>query len=178
MMHEDNPLYRFRFCPLCGSVRFMEWRDNARRCADCGFTYFTNPRGATVAVIVNDCGELLVARRANEPAKGMLDLPGGFVDLDEDGETAMCREIAEETGLTVMPADLRYLFSMPNRYPFSGIVCRTLDLFFECRVTGRPTATAQDDVADLRWVSLRDLRLEDFGLESVRAGLKRYLDCQ
>lgn len=56
----------------------------------------------------------MVARRANEPAKGTLDLPGGFVDLDEDGETAMCREIAEETGLAVTPADLRYLFSNGN----------------------------------------------------------------
>lgn len=175
MMQEDNPLYRFRFCPLCGSDCFKEWRDNARRCAACGFTYFTNPRGATVAVLVNDRGELLVARRANEPAKGTLDLPGGFVDLDEDAEAAMCREIAEETGLRVTPVDLRYLFSMPNRYPYSGIVCRTLDLFFECHVAGRPTARAQDDVSDLCWMKLEDLRLEDFGLESVRAGLKRYL---
>ncbi len=174
-MQEDNPLYRFHFCPLCGSSRFEELRDNARRCADCGFTYYTNPRGATVAVIVNDCGELLVARRANEPARGTLDLPGGFVDLGEDAETAMCREIAEETGLRVSPADLHYLFSMPNRYPFSGIVCRTLDLFFECRVKGRPLATAQDDVSDLRWVPLEELRPEEFGLESVRAGIKRYL---
>lgn len=175
MMQEDNPLYRFHFCPLCGSSHFEELRDNARRCADCGFTYYTNPRGATVAVIVNDYGELLVARRANEPARGTLDLPGGFIDLDEDAEAAMCREIAEETGLQVMPADLHYLFSMPNRYPFSGIVCRTLDLFFECHVKGRPLALAQDDVADLCWVALEKLRPEEFGLESVRAGIKRYL---
>lgn len=174
-MQKDNPLYRFHFCPLCGSSHFEELHDNARRCADCGFTYYTNPRGATVAVIINDCGELLVARRANEPAKGTLDLPGGFVDLGEDAETAMCREIVEETGLRVMPSDLRYLFSMPNRYPFSGIVCRTLDLFFECRVKARPLATAQDDVSALCWMKLEDLRLEDFGLESVRAGMKRYL---
>lgn len=174
-MQEDNPLYRFHFCPLCGSSHFEELRDNARRCADCGFTYYTNPRGATVAVIVNDSGELLVARRANEPARGTLDLPGGFIDLDEDAEVAMCREIAEETGLQVIPADLCYLFSMPNRYPFSGIVCRTLDLFFECHVKGRPLALAQDDVADLCWVVLEELRPEEFGLESVRAGIKRYL---
>lgn len=174
-MQEDNPLYRFRFCPLCGSSHFAEFRVNARRCDECGFTYYTNPRGATVAVIVNDRNEILVARRANEPAKGTLDLPGGFIDLDEDAETAMCREILEETGIRVERGELTYLFSLPNRYPFSGIVCRTVDLFFEARMTGRPEVKAMDDVETLQWMPLSDLCVEEFGLESVRKGVSLYL---
>lgn len=174
-MQEDNPLYHFRFCPLCGSSHFAEYRVNARRCAECGFTYYTNPRGATVAVIVNDRKEILVARRANDPAKGTLDLPGGFIDLDEDAETAMCREILEETGIRVDREDLSYLFSLPNRYPFSGIVCRTVDLFFEVHLTGRPDVMAMDDVETLQWLPLSALREEEFGLESVRKGVALYL---
>ena len=177
MMYEDNPLYRFHYCPLCGSSRFEELCDNARRCEDCGFTYYTNPRGATVALIVNEFGELLVARRANDPGKGMLDLPGGFIDLDEDAESAVCREILEETGLRVDPKEIRYLISVPNRYPFSGIVCRTIDLFFEVRVFGRPAVKAMDDVASLQWVPLEDLRLDAFAFESVRKGVERFKNC-
>ncbi len=174
-MKPDNPLYRFRFCPLCGSAHFDEVADNARRCADCGFTYYTNPRGATVALIVNDADELLVGTRVNAPAAGTLDLVGGFADLDETIEESMCREIREESGLVVVPADLRYLFSLPNTYPFSGISIKTIDFFFELRVKGRPVMKGMDDIAGLRWMPLQQIRLDDIGLLSVRQGVAMYL---
>ena len=41
------------------------------------FVYYFNPSSATVALILNERDELLVCRRAKEPAKGTLDLPGG-----------------------------------------------------------------------------------------------------
>lgn len=176
MQQPDHPFYRFHYCPLCGSSRFVEHGENARHCEDCGFTYYTNPRGATVALIVNDRGELLCGRRANNPAKGTRDTVGGFLDLDETVEEGMCREILEETGLEVQPSQLHYLFSQPNRYPFSGIMCRTIDLFFEVKVEGRPQVKNLDDIAGLEWLPLSTLPLAEFGLESIRAGLQRYLD--
>lgn len=175
-MKEDNPLYRFHYCPICGSAEFLEHGENARRCHACGFTYYTNPRGATVAVIVNDLGEILVGTRENEPAKGTLDLVGGFADLDETIEQTMCREIQEESGLTVSESDLRYLFSQPNTYPYSGICVKTIDIFFEIRLKGRPAFCGMDDISTLRWIPISQLRIKDFGLASVRKGLKRYLE--
>lgn len=176
MMKSDNPLYRFRFCPICGSPQFAEHGENARRCASCGFTYYTNPRGATVALIINDLGEMLVGRRENEPARGTLDLVGGFADLDETIEQAMCREIREESGLIVQPEDMHYLFSQPNTYPYSGICIKTIDMFFEVRLKGHPQLQGMDDISTLRWIPIQDLCVEDFGLDSVRIGLQRYLD--
>lgn len=174
-MKEDNPLYRFHFCPLCGAAGFAEKGENARECSSCGFTYYTNPRGATVAVIVNDHDEMLVGVRQNEPAKGTLDLVGGFADLDETIEQTMCREILEESGLEVAESELHYLFSQPNTYPYSGICVKTIDFFFEIRLTGRPTLKGMDDISTLRWVPISQLRIDDFGLISVRKGLERYL---
>ena len=118
MQDSSHPFHRFHFCPLCGSGRFVEHGANARHCEDCGFTYYTNPRGATVALIINEQGELLCGRRVNDPARGTRDLVGGFLDLDETAEEGMCREILEETGLLVQPSQLHYLFSQPNRYLF------------------------------------------------------------
>ena len=175
MQDEQHPLYRFHFCPLCGSAGFEERGANARQCHACGFTYYTNPRAATVAVIVNDQGELLVGRRAKEPAKGTLDLVGGFMDLDETVEEGLCREILEESGLVIDPSEVRYLFSQPNRYPYSGIVCRTIDLFFEVRVKGRPAIKGMDDIAGLHWVRLDELDTKLIGLASVRRGVEAYL---
>lgn len=77
MMH---PLELFNYCPKCGSPRFEVNNEKSKRCADCGFVYYFNSSAATVAFILNDKNELLVCRRGKEPAKGTLDLSGGFID--------------------------------------------------------------------------------------------------
>ena len=82
----NHPLEKFRFCPVCGSPDFQVHNEKSKVCRACGFTYYMNPSAATVAVIINDNDELLVVRRAKEPAKGTLDLPGGFSDFDETSE--------------------------------------------------------------------------------------------
>lgn len=174
-MLPDNPLYRFEYCPICGAHAFRPLADNARKCDACGLTYYTNPRGATVALLLNARGELLVGTRACQPAQGTLDLVGGFMDLDETAEEALCREVHEESGLTIKPDELRYLFSQPNTYPFSGICVKTIDLFFEIRLTDCPTLQGSDDISGLHWLPLDQVKPERFGLESIRRGVERYL---
>ena len=104
----EHPLEVFRFCPKCGSQDFKIHNALSRHCANCGFTFYQNPRASTAAFILNDKGELLVATRGKEPAKGTLDLPGGFVDNDENAEEGMVREIKEETGLDIDPDTVEY----------------------------------------------------------------------
>lgn len=175
LMKPDNPLYRFHYCPVCGSVHFDAVADNARHCADCGFTYYTNPRGATVAVIVNDFDEILVGTRVREPAKGTLDLVGGFMDLDETAEEALRREVREESGLDIEAHQLRYLFSQPNTYPFSGTCVKTIDLFFEIRIEGRPQLKGMDDIQELRWTPIKNIKPEQFGMTSIQNGIRKYI---
>ena len=92
-----HPFYQFVYCPKCGSKEFVEQNDKAKHCRACGFTYYFNPSASTVAFILNERNELLVCRRAKEPAKGTLDLPGGFLDTYETGEEGVIREVKEET---------------------------------------------------------------------------------
>jgi ADP-ribose pyrophosphatase YjhB (NUDIX family) len=135
--------------------------------------YYFNPSAATVALIRNERGQLLVCRRAKEPAKGTLDLSGGFVDCYETAEEGVAREVREETGLEVIRT--QYLFSLPNIYPYSGFEVHTEDLFFVCTVGDTAPLQAMDDVAAAQWMNPEDIRPEDFGLRSVRMGLERYL---
>ena len=81
-----HPLDIFGYCPRCGKGGFAINDFKSKRCSGCGFTLYFNAIAAAVAVIVNERGELLVSRRAKEPAKGTLDLPGGFIDSFETGE--------------------------------------------------------------------------------------------
>ena len=168
-----HPLYKFRFCPVCGSDHFVPNSDISKRCADCGFEYFLNASAANVAFILNARRELLVVTRKKEPARGTLDLPGGFADIGETAEEGVMREVMEETGLEVTA--LRYLFSLPNSYPYSGFEVKTLDSFYLCQVRHADSARPHDDAADLQWVALNDLQPDLFGLASIRAGLLRFL---
>ncbi len=171
----SHPLDKFRCCPLCGSTAFNVNNEKSKRCGECGFTYYFNPSAATVAVVTNERGELLVARRGKEPAKGTLDLPGGFCDLHETAEQGVAREVMEETGLRV--TQCKFLFSLPNIYPYSSIVIHTIDMFFACKVKGpAEVAHAMDDVSELMWMRQQDIRPEDFGLESIRAGVALILN--
>lgn len=170
MMH---PLDKFLYCPACGSRSFEVNNVKSKRCSHCGFTYYANPSSATAAFIIRK-GCLLVARRGKEPAKGTLDLPGGFVDMEETAEEGMCREVMEETGLEVTRAD--YLFSIPNLYEYSGMTIHTLDMFFRVEVTDMAEPHAGDDAADLKWVPLDDVRPELFGLWSIRQAVTRFLE--
>ncbi len=94
-----HPLAQFLYCPECGSPHFEVNNEKSKKCTDCGFVYYFNPSSATVALILNEKKELLVCRRAKEPAKGTLDLPGGFIDMNETGEEGVSREVWEETCL-------------------------------------------------------------------------------
>lgn len=164
---------KFEYCPVCGSLHFEKDTQKSKKCSNCGFEYFMNPAAAVVAFITNGKGELLVEKRKHEPAKGTLDLPGGFTDVLETAEESVAREVKEETGLVVTEA--RYLFSLPNVYRYSGLDIQTLDMFFACKVEDASQLKAMDDAAECMWVAPDDIHTELFGLRSVRQGLYEYL---
>ena len=169
----EHPLSQFKYCPKCGSAHFDINNEKSKRCADCGFVYYFNPSAATVALIMNERNALLGCRRAKDPAKGTLDLPGGFIDMAETGEEGVTREVKEETGMKVEKAE--YLFSLPNIYVYSDFTVHTLDQFFRCSVTDTLHYKAMDDAADVFFLPLKDIHTEDFGLGSIRKGLEIFL---
>lgn len=166
-------LSQFVYCPKCGSSRFIYHNVKSHRCEDCGFVYYLNPSAAVAIFIRNQKGELLVATRAKEPAKGSFDLPGGFADFEETIEQAAIREVKEEAGLDI--SNLHFLFSLPNNYEYSGFVVPTMDLFFETEIADDAVPIADDDVETLSFVPLTEISPEAFGLESVKKAVCRYL---
>ncbi len=173
MRNTGHPLERFLCCPVCGSREFVVNNVKSKHCRACGFTYYANPSSATAAFIIRD-GCLLVARRGKEPAKGTLDLPGGFVDMDETAEEGMAREIREETGLEART--MSYLFSIPNLYEYSGMTIHTLDMFYRVDVDADAVPRADDDAASLQWIPLGEVQPALFGLHSIRSGVERFLE--
>lgn len=166
-------LDKFKYCPVCGSSHFEINNVKSKKCKDCGFSYYLNASSATVAFILNEKEELLVVRRKNNPGKDMLDLPGGFIDMDETGEEGMAREVKEETGLDA--TEVTYLFSYPNTYLYSGFWVHTLDMFFKVKVKDLSHIEAMDDAAAYYWIPKSNIHIEDFAFDSTKNGLKRFL---
>ena len=185
-MNTEHPLQKFRFCPVCGSPHFEVNNFKSKKCHSCGFTYYANPCSATAAFIVAPLTShlspltsiqeelsLLVVRRAKEPAKGTLDLPGGFVDMGETVEEGMRREIKEETSIDVY--HIEYLFSSPNVYMYSGMGVHTLDMDFLVRLPSQVKVHAADDADECLWIPLSEVNPDDFGLTSIRNAVIRFL---
>jgi 8-oxo-dGTP pyrophosphatase MutT (NUDIX family) len=61
-------------------------------------SHFTEVRNAVLAV-----------RRGENPGKGELALPGGFLDVGETWEEGVVRELREETGIVFDPGSVRLL---------------------------------------------------------------------
>ena len=115
----------FTYCPHCGS-KDIEFPNLVRfLCHHCGFVYYHNI-AAAVAVIFRREREILFAVRNIDPDKGKLDLPGGFIDPDENAEAAACREVNEELGLEITPSQLKYVTTQPNHYLYKNIPYRYL----------------------------------------------------
>lgn len=169
-----HPLEKFSYCPVCGSSEFGENSFKSKKCRKCGFEMFMNPSAATAAFIVDGQGRVLVVRRKNEPAKGTLDLPGGFCDIGETSEEGVIREVNEETGLVV--SSVKFLFSLPNTYLYSGLNIPTIDSFYLCTVENTADVVAHDDAADAQWVYIKDLEPEKFGLQSISKGVARFIN--
>lgn len=169
-MH-THPLSSFSYCPRCGQQGLEHVHGRAIHCPSCDLTYFHNVASAVACFVLDEAGRLLTVRRARDPEKGTLDLPGGFVDPEETVDDAVRRELREETGLEA--AEVRLLFSIPNVYPYSGVDVYTADLFYLTRVKSFDGATAMDDAGELVIVDPADLRPEAFGLRSIRAGVER-----
>lgn len=166
-----HPLSSFSYCPRCGQKGLEHVHGRAIHCPSCDLTYFHNVASAVACFVLDEAGRLLTVRRARDPEKGTLDLPGGFVDPEETVDDAVRRELREETGLEA--TEVRLLFSIPNVYPYSGVDVYTADLFYLTRVKSFDGATAMDDAGELVIIDPADLRPEAFGLRSIRAGIER-----
>ncbi len=161
-----SPLNVFRYCPKCGCDTFAPDTEKSLKCSGCDFRYFINMSAAVAAVIRNEKRELLFTIRKNEPAAGMLDLPGGFVDMGETAENAIRREILEELNLTLTRID--FLATFTNTYIYGEVEYQTLDLVFECEAESLLEMKAADDVSEFVFRNPCEVDPGEIGLESIR----------
>lgn len=108
---------------------------------------------ALVFSIADNHLKILLIQRAKEPFEGMWALPGGFVDIDEDIDDAVAREVKEETGLDLIGFHQLQAFGKPHRDPRH----RTITIAYYCFLTDTPEVIGLDDAMNAQWFALSDL---------------------
>ena len=93
-------------------------------------------------------GIVLIERK--NPPHGWA-LPGGFVDVGETVESALVREMKEETSLDVEIVSLQGVYSDPSRDPRF----HTVSIVYRCKAYGEPKA--QDDAKAVHVISKTEL---------------------
>ena len=167
-MHLSKEIKPFNCCPACGSgdISFGDMKKVG--CRDCSFIYYHNVATAVAAILEYD-RKIVLIKRAKDPGKGKLDLPGGFVDPKESAEDAVKREIKEELKIDVR--EPRYLGSYPNIYKYEGVTYHTCDLFFYCKIDALPTDFDSSEIKELILKNPLEIPNDKIAFESVRMGL-------
>lgn len=96
----------------------------------------------------NQALQLLLIRRGIEPFLGDWALPGGFVHMHEDLETAARRELLEETGVRDLFLEQLYTFGAPGRDPRGRVVSVAYVALVK---PDEHPATGDTDAAEARW---------------------------
>jgi len=127
---------------------------------------YRNPTPTVDTIIQRDSRILLVKRR-NDPFKGYLVLPGGFVNEGERVEDAAKREVKEETSLNIELLDILGVYSDPTRDP-RGHMMSTVFISKISSHNDKVDAVAQDDAAAIEWISLEVIDTRNVGFDHKR----------
>jgi ADP-ribose pyrophosphatase YjhB (NUDIX family) len=158
----------WKSCPRCtADLEIVQARAS---CPVCGLVVYANPAPTVSALLLDDEGRIMLARRAAEPGRGLWDLLGGFMDEGELPLETLVRELREETGLDIEPRD--FFGAWPDRYGEGGVW--TLNLYWTARIRGGEPTPA-DDVAEVDWFAAGGLpRWDEFAFENTVAVLKAW----
>ena len=140
-------LVNMKYCAQCGG-ELLKINDTKYQCTACKRHQFNNPKGAVALILFDDQNRAVLTRRAREPDKDKLDPLGGFIDYGENAETALFRELNEETGLDESDISTPcYIYSGYQEYRWHGLIEPLVSMWFLASLTTDKSLEPHDDVS-------------------------------
>lgn len=124
------------------------------------------PTFVTVDAVVVQSGHILLVERKASPGKGLLALPGGFLDDNEKLKDAVVRELKEETRIKVPVPVLagsivkEQVFDDPHRSSRGRTITHAFLIELKPEVKGLPKVKGGDDAKHAFWIPLGNLDSE------------------
>ena len=119
------------------------------------------PTFVTVDAVLQCAGQVLLIRRGKAPGRGLLAVPGGFIEERETTWQSCLRELEEETHLKLLDETMRRalrstaVFDHPDRSQRGRTI--THAHHFDLGDRELPEVRADDDAAAVEWVRVADL---------------------
>jgi len=139
-----------RFCPQCGSEVRSSTFGWGQRCVKNEHELFPRTDPAIIAAVIDRQDRILLGANATFRTNKYSVL-AGFVEAGESLESAVRREIFEESGVLI--GEVAYRGSQPWPLP------RSLMLGFAAEAISENLIPDGAEIKDLRWFSREDLRL-------------------
>jgi 8-oxo-dGTP diphosphatase len=150
-------------CPVCATA--VEKENGRAECPECGFVQYANPKPTASALVLDDEDRIMFSRRANDPAAGKLDLPGGFVEEGEQPLDCLHRELREEAGIGLR--DTRFIGIWMDWYRVGRREVSTLNLYWSARIAdGEPQP--DDDVVEFVFFAPDDVPWDEVAFAHIR----------
>lgn len=170
----EKILKQHKYCFLCKGDLEVKGK-NWLQCKSCGYRNYINPLPTTTAILLNENDEILLIKRDVEPGKGSWDTPGGFIDIGENAEDGMTREIKEELGIDLK--DFEYLGSYEDTYLFDGVDAVVIGFTYAGRLGGQEIKI-NSEASEYRFFKFEDLPMDNIAFKGVKEALGDFLKRQ
>jgi NAD+ diphosphatase len=150
--HETHP-----HCARCGARTVVAEAGYLRRCPEDGSEHHPRTDPAVIMLVTDAADRALLGRHVRWPG-AFFSTVAGFVEPGESAEDAVAREVAEETGLLVDPASVRYAGS--QSWPFPSSLMLAFRAQVADAVDGAEAAEPHPDgveLAEARWFTRDDV---------------------
>lgn len=162
-----------KFCNVCG-LRFKK-QDKTVLICDNSHRFYINPKICVGVLLFNLENKILLVKRNIEPKKGFWDIPGGFVEVDENLEQATQRELSEE--LNIQAKELEYFSSTPDYYYYQKVPYPTLNAFFVGKLQDG-TIKLDDEISSYDFFELDKIPYDEIAFESIKEVLVTFTNTQ
>jgi NAD+ diphosphatase len=138
---------RHGFCANCGNLSEIVRGGWSRRCPACAAEHYPRVDPVVIMLAEHD-GKLLLGRQPHYPP-GRYSALAGFVEVGENLEAAVARELFEEAGIRVR--NVRYVASQPWPFPSS------LMIGCHAEAEGEELRIDTTELDDARWFSREEI---------------------
>lgn len=156
-----------RHCPSCGSVLEHRQAGWVLGCSECGTLVWPRTDPAIIVLVEDAAGRVLLGSNAMWE-HNRYSLLAGFVEPGESLESAVVREIAEESGVIV--SQPRYLASQSWPLP------QSLMLGFRALAESDALTPDGEEILDLRWFDRDSIQSADILLPRRGSLARRLLE--
>lgn len=117
--------------------------------------------GVYAVILSEDCKSILLIQKARGPYTGLLDLPGGSLEIDELLEDGLKREVKEETSCIIV--DLKQIGCFSIKYEYNQDtpekkLLRHIGVLYHANIMGNPSAASDgEDSNGSKWFEIENL---------------------